>query len=432
MNIATYSPALVVLYVMALLIILMDVDFRSFSLRKNVCTFAIIVCLAIFNHLLRSLLGSAVYGKLLLITMHLPTFLIFLNLTKCSLIKMTFMILTALVFTAPPVLIGNLARNVLFVGSTSALLLSNLFGYAVMLLAAQIIFRKGFNYLLKHGDDSSFLTFSLIPLLYYFYVFAATNIDFSAFNTPGGLLVRWLPTMEVFVFYFLLLDNYKKLSEKKALEASQTALNQKLSATKEQISLLNEARTQMAVYQHDMRHHLTVLDSLLASQEIDQVQDFIQKIHENLDSITPKRFCGNDLVNLLCSSFAGKAERSNVRLTVEAGLPKQLSISDTELCSLLSNGLENALHAVSDLTNDLRWIEFYCTVKHNKLLIEIQNPFMGTINFHDDLPVSDQIGHGYGCQSIRAITERYHGHCAFEPIDGIFTLRVVLPLSREN
>ena len=89
------------------------------------------------------------------------------------------------------------------------------------------------------------------------------------------------------------------------------------------------------------------------------------------------------------------------------------SISDTELCSILSNGLENALHAVSELETALKWTELYCGIQANKLLIEIKNPYVGEIAMRDGLPISNREGHGYGCRSIQTIAEQNGGAFLF-------------------
>lgn len=112
-------------------------------------------------------------------------------------------------------------------------------------------------------------------------------------------------------------------------------------------------------------------------------------------------------------------------------MPKALSLPDTELCSLLSNGLENALHAVGVLEEANQWVELYCGIRLNKLLIEIKNPYSGQITIRDGLPVSNRDGHGYGCRSIKSIAEHHPGLCSFEPQNGVFTLRVILPLQDE-
>ena len=300
--------------------------------------------------------------------------------------------------------------------------------YVLILLLVYTVFRQGFHYLLRYGDDRLFLRFSLVPLLYYIYVFAAIFAGFSSWTSISEMLVRFLPNIEVFVFYFLLLYNYKTLSEKREMEAVQRMLTQELDAAAEQLTLLSAAQTQTAIYQHNMRHHLNAIESFLAVGRSSQARDYIQKLLSDVESISPRRFCENELVNLLCSSFAQKAHTAGVRLTVDANLPQTLSLSDTELCSLLSNGLENALHAVAPLEESSRWVELYCGIRFHKLLIEIKNPYSGVITMRDDLPTSSQEGHGYGCRSIQVIAEHHQGLCSFVPENGVFTLRIMLPM----
>ena len=111
--------------------------------------------------------------------------------------------------------------------------------------------------------------------------------------------------------------------------------------------------------------------------------------------------------------------------------PQKLRISDMELCSLLSNGLENAVQAVEKLEPECRQIQFHCRIQQDKLLIEIKNPVHagGQLLFHDGLPVSNRENHGYGCQSIRSIVRQHQGICVFDEKDGMFLLRVVLPVT---
>ena len=60
--------------------------------------------------------------------------------------------------------------------------------------------------------------------------------------------------------------------------------------------------------------------------------------------------------------------------------------------------------------------------------IENKNRYIGEIIMRDGLPVSERQGHGYGCHAIRDITNSYRGLCSFEPENGMFTLRIMLPL----
>ena len=428
MNITTFSPALVLLYVFVLLWILMGVDYKSFGKRKR-CLFLFAgVFLGAGNHLLREISGPIIYGKLLLPCMHLPTFFLFLFAAKRGVIKTAFMILTALVFTMPAVLIGNLVCRPLFPGSSMALLLSNLISYALMLLLAQFVFRKGFNYLMVYADNRLFLLFSLVPLMYYVYALAAVNFNFSSFSSVASFFVRLMPHIQILLFYFLVPYIYKSLSEKQAVESTQYALQQKLISANDRITLLNETNTQMAVYRHDMRHQLIVLGGLLSGNKIEQAQEFVKAAMADLDAVTPKQFCENETVNLLCSSYYSKAQGLGVSLTIKTLLPKVLPLSDTELCSVVANGLENALLAASQPEVADKWVDFSCEIKQNIFRLQIQNTYTGQVVIRNGLPVSERYGHGYGCRSIENIVQSNGGLCSFEADNGLFTLCIVIPM----
>ena len=122
-----------------------------------------------------------------------------------------------------------------------------------------------------------------------------------------------------------------------------------------------------------------MIDGLLSTGNIEQAESYIKKVRTDIDAITPKQFCENTTVNLLCSSFADKAEHMGIKLTTNVTLPNPIPISDTELCSIISNGLENAMNAVKELEPIYKKVDFYCCLKLNKLLIEIKNPYKGDI-----------------------------------------------------
>ena len=93
MNISTFSPALVLVYVFALLWILMGVDHKSFGKVQRWLFPLAGVVLCVGNHFLREMIGPVMYGKHLLLCMHVPTFFLFLFAAKRGVIKTAFMIL---------------------------------------------------------------------------------------------------------------------------------------------------------------------------------------------------------------------------------------------------------------------------------------------------------------------------------------------------
>ena len=228
--------------------------------------------------------------------------------------------------------------------------------------------------------------------------------------------------------YGLVVYIFRKANALAKSELTEVAYRQQLDAAKTQISVMNEAQRQAAIYRHDMRHNLTTIDAFLSTEHVQQARDYIKKVQGGIDALALQHFCENDLVNLLCSSFSDKAKRTGIRLTADTHLPEELSVSDTELCAILSNGFENAFHAVSELDSSRRWIKLYSSIRQENLLIEITNPYQGEVTIRDGLPVSSRDGHGYGCLSIQSIAAHRKGICTFDAKQGVFTLRVVLPV----
>ena len=269
--------------------------------------------------------------------------------------------------------------------------------------------------------------FASLPIFYYFFDYA-TIIYSDAMYAGFPALVEFFPTASI-LFYVAFLSAYHfQVQQRTQAELQHSMVEAELKQSAVEIENMRLAETQTAIYRHDMRHHLNVIDGFLSAGNPQQAREYIQNVQTDVETITRKRFCENEIVNLLCASFMGKAERQGMKLKVDAKLPKQLPVSDTELCSLLSNGLENALNAAAQLTPPEKWVELYCGVQLHQLLIEIKNPYAGEVVMRDGLPRSKREGHGYGCRSISAIAEHNQGLCSFQAKNGVFTLRVLLPM----
>ena len=93
---------------------------------------------------------------------------------------------------------------------------------------------------------------------------------------------------------------------------------------------------------------------------------------------------------------------------------------------LLSNALENALHACQNLKEKgiEGKIEVSAFEKNKKLFLQFINSCDSDITFVQGIPVTSQPDHGIGVRSICALVERYEGIYTFEVVEDRFVLRV--------
>lgn len=266
-----------------------------------------------------------------------------------------------------------------------------------------------------------------LPVIYYLYEYFMIYAGQRFIHVQA--LNEFLPTGFV-LFFILFVIAYQREMEKRTLaERQNAALGMELDRAEQEMTMLRMVQEQTAIYRHDMHHHLRMIDSLLSAGRQDQALSYIRDAQNEIDAIAPMRCCENETVNLLLGAFRVRAEARGAALSVKAALPEKISIPDTELCTLLSNGLENALNAIEKLPEGAgRKVELYCAVKQNKLLIEIRNAYSGALIMKDGLPQSANPEHGYGCRSIQSIVQRRQGVCSFDAAQGKFTLRIAIPM----
>lgn len=369
-------------------------------------------------------LGMDAARRLYPLLVHLPLFLALVFILKRP-------AGIALVSVCTAYLCCQLPRfgNILAVAVTGSPLVGEIV-YTLLIVSIYLLLQRFFApTALGAMSDSrqSLLLFGALPVFYYIFDYA-TAIYTKLLYEGSRTLAEAIPSVLI-VFYVAFLTAYRhqmQLRSQTQLQGSMLA--GRLRQMEGELAALRDLDSRSALYRHDMRHHMAAIDGFLAADKPQQAREYIKQVQADIEAITPKRYCKNELLNLICSSYADRALRLGIRLSVDAGLPDALGVPDTELCALLSNGMENALLAAGALEENRRWVSCYCGIRSQKLLIEIKNPYDGVIVTRDGLPVSDREGHGYGCRSIRTIVESNRGLCVFEPENGIFTLRIVIPI----
>jgi len=391
--------------------------------KERAFAYALCPALLLVQALCSMALGVETVRRLYPLIVHLPLVLMIVFLLKKTAGMALVSVCTAYLCCQLP----RVAKLILSAVSGSALI--GEIGYMMSILPLFFLLCRYFVHTAHSAMTYSsrlLALFGSLPIAYYIFDYAAAVYS-DALYVGAPVLAEFLPSALI-AFYVVYLAAYHAQAQKRAdAELQSSMLEAELKQSGAEIENLRRGEMQAAIYRHDMRHHLAAIEGFLASGKHSDAEGYIQKVQTDMEKIATKRFCGNELVNLLCNSFASKAERMEIRFAAEVRLPGALSVSDTELCTILSNGLENALCAAGSPEVADRWVKLYCEIRRGKLLIEIRNPYAGEVTMQDGLPRSDRPGHGYGCRSIRTIAERCGGLCSFEPQNGIFTLRAVLP-----
>ena len=181
-------------------------------------------------------------------------------------------------------------------------------------------------------------------------------------------------------------------------------------------------------YRHDLRHHMLYLSSCIEDGQLEQAQAYIHEICSEIESHKVINFCENEAANLIFSAFSEKSQQKGISMEVRAEISRIITVSESDLCVLFSNALENALHACQKLKEKgiLGSIEVLTYEKKGKLFFQVINSCDSDIVFEKGIPVTDSPGHGIGVRSICALVEKYGGIYYFSVKEGKFILRISL------
>ena len=269
--------------------------------------------------------------------------------------------------------------------------------------------------------------FAIIPVAGYGFDYV-TRIYTNLFENGSAAVMEFMPFLCSALYLVFILRASVEEQKRLQMEQEQKILNMQMEQAVREIDSMRRGVENMRIYRHDMRHHLQYLLSCMENGKLDQAAEHIHQLDAELEAGKVKIYCKNETVNLIFSAFAERTDQAGVSMEIQADIPQTIAVSENDLCVLLSNALENALQACTRQKENGKSARIEVTVyqQEGKIFLQIVNSCDDSVRFANGAPVTKQPGHGFGVQSICAISEKYQGMCTFAVKEGRFYLRVLL------
>ena len=295
------------------------------------------------------------------------------------------------------------------------------------LLAAALVFllfrflREPFRtYVLRNQTGWLLLCFPVLMVFLLRSYFSSTTTNITA------LVLLTLTAVSIFLVLVRVL--VLAVSMRK-MEETEREVSRQLELQRREYERARDRLRQGRAYRHDMRHHLLVLEGLARRENAEGILDYIESLSGQLSQIAGENYCENAAVNAALSACVGQAREAGCSVTAEVRLPGQLPFDELDVCVVLANALENAVHACGKVEKERRQIRADVELDEaGKLRILVTNPCPEPLKFDDEgLPaVPRREGHGIGLRSIRAVAEKYGGLFRCSQEEGMFRLQVAL------
>lgn len=269
------------------------------------------------------------------------------------------------------------------------------------------------------------LIFAILPFVYYVFDYV-TGVYTTLIYSGQKVVAEFLGFALCIAYLLFLLVYFRQYEEKCEAEQQSRILEMLQAQSKKEIEAQKRSAYSISLLRHDMRHFLATISAYIDSGEYAKAKEYINGIAFYVDRTAVHKFCKNEIVNMILSSYETVLEENRIDFRQSICIPEQLLISDVDMTSILSNALENAIHAVLPLETEKRRIELLLRMEESRLLISVKNTFAVQPVMADGIPQSSKAGHGFGTQSICYVTEKLNGSVQFLVQDGWFIVRVIL------
>ncbi len=303
--------------------------------------------------------------------------------------------------------------------------------YAVRIFTTLVVFyvlstkiSRTMEILLSKDPHEVFLI-GLLPFVYYVFDYASTK--FSDILYSGNKAVTEFMSFAFCLSYLIFLLFYIREYERK-LEIRQYSdlMELQLASIHKEIEHVNDSKKKLTIMKHDMRHHLHIIHTFLQENRVERALDYIKEADLEYEDTHLTTYCKNELLNSIISLYETKFSDRDFTLKCTVKTNEQLPCPDITLCTVLSNALENAMHALENMQCEDKWAALNICTKGRHLLLELKNPVEKIPVFADGIPVSTKKGHGIGVKSIIYYVEQMNGQYEFAVTDHTFVLRIIV------
>ncbi len=192
---------------------------------------------------------------------------------------------------------------------------------------------------------------------------------------------------------------------------------------------------QMRGWRHDYHNHIqamiALVDNINAADAGAPLREYLLNLNDDLTNVDTIIKTGNVMVDAILNSKISLAMSQRISINAKAIVPKQLSVSEIDLCVIIGNLLDNATEACLKLPHESdRFIRIYIDILKEQLYISVSNSVGGEPKKHGRsyLTTKQKDGHGFGLLRVDKIAQKYGGFVNRQNEDGVFATEIMLSL----
>lgn len=306
----------------------------------------------------------------------------------------------------------------------------------ILLLICKYFFDKA----LKHKNYSSGMWPLVIIIVSQLMCSAAITISIynnNNFELTSANIILWIFIIATIIcmvisdiaLYKVLLVNSENHDLKEALELS----NLKNKLELEYYNKMKASIAETRKMNHDISNMITVVKAMVndnSDNNTKRANAIIQDLTETLENNKIKKFCDNELVNIIMIKKYDAIKVNHIEFSSNLNVPNNIDIKNTDLCRLFTNIIDNAIEScVSSNEKSKAFIILSSQIKDDSFVVKCSNYCDHNISDNlDNLQSTKQNHKGIGIEILKNITESYSGYFTVSCEDNTFTTIALLKI----
>lgn len=274
-----------------------------------------------------------------------------------------------------------------------------------------------------------------LPAGYWAMMYATTFLEYYCVIKINDLLTfNELVTSSVIIvqFFFLLMfllvyrfilnmcQNYQDtLKEHAAI--------QQLSLREETYNENRQIFEQMRTLRHELKNHMFYMDYLIDQKRYKELHEYFMEFYQKEYADYGYWDTSSSPVNTLLNQKQLAAKNCHIKMTIDSSLPENSGIRDVDLCTILTNLLDNAIESCQKQTD--AWIFVHLCQKKEYLSIMIENSIQSDILADNPSLLTTKTNrhlHGIGLAVVRKLVQKYDGILQFSVQNHVFIVKISL------
>ncbi|WAW15026.1 sensor histidine kinase [Peptostreptococcus equinus] len=222
-------------------------------------------------------------------------------------------------------------------------------------------------------------------------------------------------------FYF-----YNKISDSNRITTDKLIIEGMSKSNERYLNKMIDSQEKISKMMHDINNHMYVMKGIIDDTS---VVSYYNSLSEQYQNLPIKLRTGNFIADVVINDKIEDMDANNINYDIKVALPKETSLDNYELSSILFNTIDNAIEASLNLKEEDRKIIIRAELCGDYIKYAIYNNFKEcSSNENKDISKrkyaeKNSLSRGYGLKIVEDIVSKYGGHMKREK-DKLFKLKL--------